>query len=141
MHRWWTPYSKIVRKYSLKYYFLLSAMDFKKIFLQRRKTSPLLLVNCLRESAWLFHLFRHIFPKRHRPFPQGISPQDISKMLKKLRTTESVLNRPKPGRPRSARNEKNEVKVKKTRQSFKEIANETGGSITSIWRISRRPTG
>lgn len=89
----------------------------------------------LRETADHFH---QIFPHRPRPSPQG-----IANMLAKFRSTGSVFNRPKPGRPRSATNEQNEVMVigsvyMKTQQSLKEIANETGGSLTSVWRILRR---
>lgn len=64
-------------------------------------------------------------------------------MFKKLRMTGSVFNRPKSGRPISATNENNEVLVlgsvfMKRQQSLREIANETGGSITSVWRILHR---
>lgn len=89
----------------------------------------------LREIAQRFH---QQFPNRPRPSKAG-----LSKMFKKFRSTGSVFNRSKPGRPRSATNEANEVMViatvyNKTQQSLKEIANETGGSITSVWRILRR---
>lgn len=88
-----------------------------------------------RKTAERFH---QIFPNRPRPSPQG-----IWKLFNKFRATGSVFNRPKPGRPRSATNEQNEVMVigsviMKTQQSLREIGNETGGSITSIWRILRR---
>lgn len=89
----------------------------------------------LREIAQRFH---QQFPNRPHPSKAG-----LSKMFKKFRSTGSVFNRPKPGRPRSATNEANEVMViasvyNKTQQSLKEIASETGGSITSVWRILRR---
>lgn len=89
----------------------------------------------LRKTADRFH---QLFPQQRRPSPQG-----ISKMFAKFRATGSVYNRPKPGRPRSATNEENEVMVigsviMKTQQSLREISNETGGSITSIWRILKR---
>lgn len=89
----------------------------------------------LQETARRFH---QQFPNRPCPSAAG-----IWKMIKKLRLTGSVFNRPKPGRPRSATNEANEVMViasvyNKTQQSLREIANETGGSITSVWRILRR---
>lgn len=82
--------------------------------------------------------FHQLFP--HRPVP---SPNGIMKMYRKLRLTGSVFNRPKSGRPRTATNENNEVLVlgsvfMKRQQSLREIANETGGSITSVWRILHR---
>lgn len=89
----------------------------------------------LRKTAERFH---QIFPHRPRPSAQG-----IAKMFEKFRATGSVFNRPKPGRPRTATNEENEVMVissvyMKTQQSLREIADETGGSLTSVWRILRR---
>lgn len=82
--------------------------------------------------------FHHLFP--HRPIP---TPKGISKMLRKHRLTGSVFNRPKPGRPRSATNEENEVMVlgsiyMKTQQSLREVALGTGNSATSVWRILKR---
>lgn len=89
----------------------------------------------LRKIAQRFH---QQFP--HRPIP---SPFGISKMLQKHRMTGSVFNRPKPGRPRSATNEANEVLVignvyMKSQQSLREMAIETGNSKTSVWRILKR---
>lgn len=89
----------------------------------------------LREIARLFH---QRFP--HRPIP---SPIGISKMIQKIRATGCVTNRPKSGRPRSATDEQNEVMVlgsvvMKRQQSIREVANETGNSMTSVWRILRR---
>ncbi|KAJ6642846.1 hypothetical protein Bhyg_07800, partial [Pseudolycoriella hygida] len=57
--------------------------------------------------------------------------------------TGSVFNRPKSGRPRTATNEENEVLVlgsvfNKRQQSLREIANETGNSMASVWRILHR---
>lgn len=88
-----------------------------------------------RKTAERFH---QVFPHRPRPSPQG-----LLKMFRKFRATGSVFNRPKPGRPRSATNEEKEIMViasvyNKSQQSLKEIANETGGSVTSTWRILRR---
>jgi len=82
--------------------------------------------------------FHQMFP--HRPTP---SPKGISKMYRKLRETGSVFNRPKSGRPKTATNEENEVLVlgsviMKNQQSLREISNETGNSITSVWRILHR---
>lgn len=81
----------------------------------------------------------------HRKFPHRPTPSrfGISKILKKHRMTGSVFNRPKPGRPRSATNEANEVLVignvyMKSQQSLREMALETGNSITSVWRILKR---
>lgn len=64
-------------------------------------------------------------------------------MIHKIRATGSVFNRPKSGRPRTATDEINEVMVlgsvvMKSQQSLREIANETGNSITSVWKILRR---
>lgn len=64
-------------------------------------------------------------------------------MFQKLRMTGSVFNRQKPGRPRSATNEQNEIMVigsvyMKRQQSLKQVAEETGNSQTSVWRILRR---
>lgn len=89
----------------------------------------------LRQIAQRFHE-RH--PNRPVPTPKG-----ISKMIQKIRATGSVFNKPKPGRPRSATNEANEVMVigsvyMKTQQSLREIALETGNSMTSVWRILKR---
>lgn len=89
----------------------------------------------LRQTAERFH---ELFPNRRTPTPKG-----ISKMIHKLRSTGSVFNRPKSGRKRSATNEANEIMVlgsvmMKTQQSLKEIANETGNSVTSVWRILHR---
>lgn len=89
----------------------------------------------LREIADRFH---QQFPHRPKPTPKG-----ISKMYQKLRSTGSVFNRPKSGRPRSATDERNEVMVlgsvvMKSQQSLREIANETGNSVTSCWRILHR---
>lgn len=89
----------------------------------------------LRKIARRFH---QLFP--HRPVP---SAKGISKMYGKLRATGSVFNRPKTGRPRSATDERNEVMVlgsvnMKRQQSLREISNETGNSISSVWRILRR---
>lgn len=82
--------------------------------------------------------FHQLFP--HRPVP---SPIGISKMVEKIRATGCVTNRPKSGRPRTATNEENEVMVlgsviMKTQQSLREIANETGNSMSSVRRILRR---
>lgn len=89
----------------------------------------------LRKIAQRFH---QLFP--HRPTP---SRMGISKMFEKLRRTGSVFNRPKSGRPRSATNEANEIMAigsvyMKSQQSLREVAIETGNSITSVWRILRR---
>lgn len=89
----------------------------------------------LRKIAQRFH---HLFPNRPIPSPKG-----ISKMLQKIRSTGSVFNRPKSGRPRSATNEANEVMVigsvyMKTQQSVREVAIETGNSMSSVWRILKR---
>lgn len=89
----------------------------------------------LRKIAERFH---QRFPNRPKPCPKG-----ISKMVRKIRTTGSVFNRPKSGRPRSATNEENEVMAIgsvciKQQQSLREVALETGNSITSVWRIFRR---
>lgn len=88
-----------------------------------------------RKIAQRFHL---MFPHRPTPCPKG-----IRKMYQKLRATGSVFNRPKTGRPRTATDERNEVLVigsvyMNTQQSLREVALETGGSITSVWRILRR---
>lgn len=82
--------------------------------------------------------FHAMFP--HRPTP---SPKGIRKMYLKIRQTGSVFNRPKSGRPRTATDEKHEVVViasvyEKRQQSLKEVALETGCSITSVWKILRR---
>lgn len=79
-----------------------------------------------------------MFPNRPIPSPLG-----ISKMMRELRATGSVFNSPKSGRPRTATNEQNEVLVLgsvlvKNQQSLREIAMESGNSITSAWRILRR---
>lgn len=84
------------------------------------------------------HRFHQMFP--HRPIP---STRGIDKMVEKIRSTGSVFNRPKSGRPRSATDERNEVMViatvyEKTQQSLKEIAMNTGNSISSVWRILHR---
>lgn len=89
----------------------------------------------LRKIAERFH---QLFPNRPVPTPKG-----ISKMIQKIRTTGSVFNRPKSGRPRSATNEANEVMAigsvfMKTQQSLREIALDTGNSMTSVWRILKR---
>lgn len=89
----------------------------------------------LRKIGQRFH---QLFP--HRPTP---SPKGISKMFQKLRATGSVFNRPKSGRPRSATDENNEIMViasvyQKKQQSLREVALETGNSISSVWRILRR---
>lgn len=89
----------------------------------------------LRKIAQRFH---QLFPHRPKPCPKG-----ISKMYQKLRMTGSVFNRPKSGRPRTATDEANEVMViasvyNKRQQSLKEIALETGNSITSVWKILKR---
>lgn len=82
--------------------------------------------------------FQQLYPNRPVPTPIG-----ISKMVEKIRTTGSVFNRPKSGRPRTATNEQNEVMVlgsvvMKRQQGLREIANETGNSMTSVWRILHR---
>lgn len=64
-------------------------------------------------------------------------------MEKKIRSTGSVFNRPKSGRPRTATDERNEVMVfgsvnMKPQQSLREIALETGNTISSVWKILRR---
>lgn len=84
------------------------------------------------------HRFHQMYP--HRPIP---STRGISNMVHKIRSTGSVFNRPKPGRPRSATDEGNEIMViasvyQKNQQSLKEVADETGNSVTSVWRILRR---
>lgn len=89
----------------------------------------------LRKIAERFH---QMFPHRPKPSPIG-----ISKMYKKLHSTGSVFNRPKSGRPRSATNEANEIMVlasvyNKRQQSLREVALETGNSITSVWTILHR---
>lgn len=89
----------------------------------------------LRQIAERFH---QLYPNRRTPTTRG-----IAKMITKIRQTGSVFNRPKSGRPRSATNEVNEVMVigsviMKSQQSLREIASETAGSITSVWRILRR---
>ncbi|KAG4070734.1 hypothetical protein HA402_011369 [Bradysia odoriphaga] len=89
----------------------------------------------LRKIGQRFH---QMFP--HRPTP---SPKGILKMIRKHRMTSSIFNRPKPGRPRSATNEANEVLVlgniyMKSQQSLREVAFGTGNSITSVWRILKR---
>lgn len=89
----------------------------------------------LNETAQRFH---QLFPNRPVPSAKG-----VSKMVEKIRATGSVFNRPKTGRPRSATDERNEVMVigsviMKRQQSLREIANETGGSLTSVWRILHR---
>lgn len=89
----------------------------------------------LRKIAKRFH---QLFPNRPVPSATG-----ISKMLEKIRATGSVFNRPKSGRPRSATNEANEVMVigsvyMKTQQSLREVALDTGNSMTSVWRILKR---
>lgn len=82
--------------------------------------------------------FRQMFPTRPAPSPYG-----ISKMVGKIRTTGSVFNRPKAGRPKTATDEANEVMVlgsviMKSQQSIREIAMETGNSTASVWRILHR---
>lgn len=89
----------------------------------------------LRKIANRFH---QLFPNRPKPSPYG-----ISKMISKIRSTGSVFNRPKSGRPRTATDEANEVMVlgsviNKSQQSIREIAIETGNSTTSVWRILHR---
>lgn len=89
----------------------------------------------LRKIADRFH---QRFPNRPKPSPNG-----IANMVRKIRSTGSVFNRPKSGRPRSATDEENEVMAigsvcVKRQQSLREIALETGNSITSVWRIFRR---
>lgn len=88
-----------------------------------------------RKIAQRFHA---MFP--HRPTP---SPKGIRLMYQKIRATGSVFNRPKPGRPRSATNEQNEVLVigsiyMNRQQSLREVALETANSISSVRRILRR---
>lgn len=82
--------------------------------------------------------FRTMFPHRPKPSPKG-----IRKMYNKIRTTGSVFNRPKSGRPKSATDEQNEVMTigsvyMNQQQSLREIAMETGNSISSVWRILKR---
>ncbi len=89
----------------------------------------------LRNAAQRFH---QLHP--NRPIP---SPNTISEILRKIRSTGTVANRPKSGRPRSATDQNNEVMVLgsvalKTQQSLKEISEETGVSMTSVGRILRR---
>lgn len=89
----------------------------------------------LRDTAARFH---QMFPARPTP-----CAKTIKDLLEKFRTTGSVYNRPKPGRPRTATNEQNAVLVlgsvvMKNQQSLREIAIETGNSITSAWRILHR---
>lgn len=89
----------------------------------------------LRKTAERFH---QMFP--NRPIP---SAKTIADLEEKFRATGSVYNRPKSGRPKTATNEQNEVLVlgsvvMKNQQGLREIANETGNSITSAWRILRR---
>lgn len=89
----------------------------------------------LRKTAQRFH---QLYP--HRPIP---SPKGISEMYQKFRTTGSLFNRPKPGRPRSATDEGNVVLtiasvLMKSQQSIREVAIETGNSATSVWRILKR---
>ncbi len=125
--------------------FLLSSLSFKtfkirKMYFSNEERRVLCFLKIdeglsLRKIAERFH---QRFPHRPKPSHRG-----IGKMYQKLRLTGSVFNRPKSGRPRSATNERNEVMViatvfEKRQQSLKEVAIETGNSITSVWRILRR---
>lgn len=89
--------------------------------------------------------FRAIARRFHQLYPNRPAPSHvgISKMIRKIRATGSVMNRPKSGRPRSATDEQNEIMVLgsvvlKRQQSLREVAMETGNSMTSVWRILRR---
>lgn len=82
--------------------------------------------------------FHAMFPGR--PKPSGIG---VKKMLDKLRATGTVADRHKSGRPRTATDEANEVLVLGSvelnmRQSIREVAMETGSSLTAAWRILKR---
>lgn len=85
-----------------------------------------------RQTALMFHA---MYPQR--PIP---SDTCIRKLMAKFRSTGSVFNRPKSGRPISATTEENQVLVLgsvalQKQQSLREISNETALSMTSVWKI------
>lgn len=82
--------------------------------------------------------FRRMYPLRPTP-----SNMTISKLISKFQETGDVLDKPKSGRPKSATNDENAAMVMessavKSHKTLAEITNETGGSLTSVWRILNR---
>ena len=74
------------------------------------------------------------------PARRLLSPQTLGKIIRRFNDTGSVMQRPRPGRPRTATDEANSTAILaaiavNAHTSTRAIAHDSGGSKSSVWNV------